>query len=1667
MKNYSILTLLALILSLNSRAQMQFNGQALFGNEWIRYNQSYYKFYTREDGFYRIGYQDLIKAGVPIQSIELKFIKIYKNGTELSLRTSTEGLMTETDFIEFYGTRNRAELDKPLFSTSSIHFNKEFSMFSDNAAYFLTWDNQSVGARMIEKPNDNSNPLAKEISYVKRNVLYFSEVHTKRAHGPKNTLKLPDFDEGQGYGTASFKERTFNLNFKNFNSSAEDAEIKTTVWGTGSGDNTLHKCNFFIDGNQESTLQFSGFKVREENIKLTSDRVNEQMVLKILCNGNPEDKVHLSTIEYRYDAFYKFDNATYSTLIIRPSLTRKTIEIENFDGGAEMMLYDITNNYFIKSQKDPNGIYSIDLPPSDFEREIIILNPSSQFKSVGQVQNVKMAEYEKNNYDFLIVTSKRLRSGNNDEISEYEAYRSSKAGGEYKVKTVYIEDIEDQFGFGIKGHNIALRNFFQYSRTIWSDMHYVLIVGKGLEYIVYRNNTNQYTEFDFVPTYSEPASDYMLVSDENRIPFYTIGRLPVVKSSEIKDYLTKLKEHESYIQSSEYSIKTREWLKRIIHLAGGDPTLYAVLRSQLAGMENEIEQNAYGGNVTTFYKESTSNIEVINSDALQNLINEGVSIISFLGHSNSYKLDFSLAGIDEYLNKGKYHVFLALGCYAGQMYINNRSISETQNLAADKGSIIFISNTTAGLPGILYTFGTDFYSQLGGAYYNKPVGDAVKLVINNLIASKNEAQLYQALSTSFNGDPALRLNNNAEIDVTVDGTTAKHKDKFIFADQKEFTFNVDLLNLGYGTEDSVTVKLENVYPDGSTSIVFNDKILIPLSRSNVEFKIPVDENKSGGYNKLILTIDPENKIKEGPDPYAENNNTLITGMNQTGFDYVVVANNAKILYPSEFAIINQDKPRLVAYNGFLFGKTKYFMELDTTENFNSSLKRSNNMEQLGGVISWPLTESLLPNTVYYWRVRPDSAGTNVLAWKNSSFIYIPGPEIGWNQSHYFQHAKNDLTKMEILETERKYEYVNEVREFRVYNGYIELPTFIRPKIFVGSDVVADFNYWEQRSDLSGIVVAFLDPITGTISKNITGSDFNSVGGSKLAGSAYYLFATNSKEERTKLLDFLKNNIHDKAVVIVQTMVQFNHSLYLSDWASDGPENLISFFKSKGAQNIEQLISAGNVPYNLIYGHNRPDYETKDRIGNLTDELNIGHSFKVRASKGNVKSKIIGPATSYNKFLWNYNLFDANTDTINVEIYGIEAAGNEKLLFGPLDVGEVDLSSVDAKTYPYLRLNWNSKDSKNKTSANLDYWRIYFKGGPDIAFNPALSYKKNFDTLNQGKVFRVDLTAQNVSTYDMDSLLIKFTVIDQSNNPIATEQRYVPVKAFEDLKFFYVIKTTRQFGPYKLIVELNPKQDQPELITFNNTAVIDYFVRKDRRKPYIRVSFDGDVINNGDIVSPSSQIAVLLHDEDNSIPMENPDHFKIKLEYPDQALVSIDPNTLQNVRFNPTNVNSSVNEASIVIDGGLNQEGLYKLYVRAKDGNGNYTSETEEVIEFRVINESSISNVFNYPNPFSTKTRFVYTLTGSTIPDFYKIQIMTISGKVVRELNESDLGQMRIGTHLTEYEYDGTDEFGDKLANGVYLYKAIFKDSEGKEIKKYETGTDSFFKNNLGKMVILR
>lgn len=126
-----------------------------------------------------------------------------------------------------------------------------------------------------------------------------------------------------------------------------------------------------------------------------------------------------------------------------------------------------------------------------------------------------------------------------------------------------------------------------------------------------------------------------------------------------------------------------------------------------------------------------------------------------------------------------------------------------------------------------------------------------------------------------------------------------------------------------------------------------------------------------------------------------------------------------------------------------------------------------------------------------------------------------------------------------------------------------------------------------------------------------------------------------------------------------------------------------------------------------------------------------------------------------------------------------------------------------------------------------------------------------------------------------------------------------------------------------------------------------------------------------------------------------------------------------------------------------EEGEHALHLKAWDNANN--SSTQSLI-FRIVLESELrlEEVLNYPNPFSTSTHFTFKLSQDAAVE---IRIYTVDGRLI---NTIDYSWGTPGFNMIPW--DGRDDVGDALANGVYLYKITAKaESEGKTLKKEVIG----------------
>lgn len=126
-------------------------------------------------------------------------------------------------------------------------------------------------------------------------------------------------------------------------------------------------------------------------------------------------------------------------------------------------------------------------------------------------------------------------------------------------------------------------------------------------------------------------------------------------------------------------------------------------------------------------------------------------------------------------------------------------------------------------------------------------------------------------------------------------------------------------------------------------------------------------------------------------------------------------------------------------------------------------------------------------------------------------------------------------------------------------------------------------------------------------------------------------------------------------------------------------------------------------------------------------------------------------------------------------------------------------------------------------------------------------------------------------------------------------------------------------------------------------------------------------------------------------------------------------------------------------------GPHTLTFKVWDVNNN---SSESVLEFIVVEGADVTlkNLLNYPNPFTTYTEFFFEHNQPGTDLEVQIQIFTISGKLVKTINES---MTNCGFRTPGIPWDGRDDFGDQLARGTYVYRVSVNTANGEQAEKLE------------------
>ncbi|MGD1847139.1 MAG: C25 family cysteine peptidase [Salibacteraceae bacterium] len=1685
-------------------------------NQWIDYSQRYLKIKVTENGLYRIDFNALSTAlatvNQSITTFDPRDLQLFGRGEQLHIHVEGEadGSFDPGDFIEFFGEKNDGWLDAELYDTPQDQANPFFSLISDTAAYFLTWSTDpSVNKLRMNDLSPGVVPITPSTYFIKESLVQWTNEYFD---GPKNSFGSsdPEYFGGEGWFRGRFGFNTnpsYLLNTANIDvpeiysgSGAPNAVLRTVVAGVSNATQFPDHRLLLTYGTSPSTLKdttYDGyallpFAFNIPAATLASQSNNGVLPLRFgnapLANVPSADFQTISHYHIRYPHRMHFENQSEFEFWLPASpITYSDFQASNFSTAAATHLYDLTDHNRIAITQSQDSI-KVKVPPGGEKRCYLTTAANITNLSASDLQRVnsggpgQFRDYgamSGNGIEFILITHNSLWNA----VTGYRSYRNNR----FVTLQVDVDDLYDQFAYGIPKHPLSIRYFADFLLQNWATApEHLFLVGKSISERYCRFNATNDAN-NLVPTISFPSCDNLFTAGLNGTTFETaipIGRLSAKSTNEVNLYLDKVMEFEAQQNSNVQTLSNKEWMKNVLHFGGGTTANeQAAFRNNLTDYETLVRDTNFGGVVYSFFKTENTPVQVNVSDSIKNLLREGVSLMTFFGHAGGGSFDISIDDPAVWDNQGKYPMLIANSCLVGDIHFplgQQLSTSEEYVFTQEAGVIAFLSVIALGYAGPLDNYTNAFYRNLSRDNYGATVGELMQETVIASQIPSNRLNRWTSLEFTLHGDPSLVLNAHEKPDYVISPSRVIFEPENITTALDSFQVKVVVTNIGKGTNVPLTVDLDRQLPDG-TEFNYFQTVNGVAYRDTVVFTLPVDQVNGVGQNVFNIRVDIPQHVVEELDDVA--NNQLTT-------DVWIFSDELFPIYPYDFAVVPYNNVTLKASTGSPFASERdYLFEIDTTDLFNSVSKQSGVIRSKGGVLEWtPNLDALQGQSnvdrdkfVYFWRVAPFNSNPNDRKWREFSFQYIPNQE-GWGQAHFFQFKADDFDLINYNRTSRELSFLPSVSSFSslVVCNPGTVPSSVNANEFRIDGVLGEWGEYGLCGSTPSIYVAVIDSLelkpwaTYWVNPS-TGEAFNPEhanygNANNLYGcrsnrpEQYFRFRVTDPTELDSLVNFLTNRIPDGYYILAYTGRRGNFQQPI--W-----NGRLNAFTALGAQ---QITSVGDsIPYAFFCRKGYPN-SVKEVVGsNPFDQIDLDTTISNTVSRGSITTPTIGPAASWENLHWRITSLDnIPTDSVTLEVIGIQQSGvtDTLALFGASST-DIDLSAfVNAQTYPYLQLHSVIRDDLTQTSAQLLSWHVLHEPKPEAAVNPLSGFTFLSDTVQQGEPVQLALAIDNVSDYDMDSLRVVYYIEDPNGQrQSVTYELQDSLRAGSTLFDTIAFDTRSATGQHTFWMEVNPEDSlwQLEQFHFNNLAFVPFYVNSDNTNPTLDVTFDGIHILDGDIVSPKPFVVVRLDDENPFLALNDTADYQVFLTAPNGTQTRIpfvNGAGVEVIRFLPAQLPN--NRATLEFQLDLPEDGEYRLMVRGSDRSGNASGDNDYRISFEVINRSTITQVLNYPNPFSTSTRFVFTLTGSEIPEVFTIQILTVTGKVIREIRREELGPITIGRNVTDFAWDGRDEYGDPLANGVYLYRVVTK-INGQSVEGRETEADTFFHRGFGKMYLMR
>jgi hypothetical protein len=1568
---------------------------------WFNTSAQYLKIGTYEDRIFRVGKQSFDKAGVSISGIDPQTFRLFQNGVEVPVTVvnQTAGTFGAGDYIEFFGHKNYETMSDRLVNPDSLPYNNFMNPFSDTVYYYLTWgDKQGLRTSLRNvaptAATDTLNYYTEFVHYEPNTVYQEIENDVTFSQDPTKLNRKAWFAD------FVFSSYNFNVTLTNL-VPGKTAGVYCRVSSAGSNYSTnahtvavgLRKkpsvssdTLMYIAGTQ--TFDRGGRAVIGGNISTDSLTSGTNSVrIRNYENGSSVNYLVYDWYEVEYPRTLSAQNDSL-LFKIRDSLAfnMRNIKIGNVSVAADsLVLYRIAPTYAKLTGFIKSGTNLI-FSDSVGAGSMYCLIPAKKINQPSIVKSKHFAGLRTSRKaDYVGITHNSLMNAAKSYISFiYNTYAVDTA-------LINVEDIFDEFAYG-NPEPSAIRAFLKASFQNWQSPKpsYVCLLGTGTyDYKGYWASSHSYsTGLNLVPTFGEPVSDtWYTMWDDNapNIQQMLIGRIPSKNESQLNYYFQK---HQSYV-SQRYDI----WNKRALFFSGGDSSDSLQL-NQTYYVNNYIIQNFTRTNrivfqTDHFYKvfSPLSNFGPYTPEYIRNSIEEGGLFISYIGHSGTRTWDNSIADPSQLLNiSNKGSLVTDFGCSTAKFA--EPDVDSYGGLFVNTGqTIAYIGNTSLGFSSTTLTLPQLFYGKILRDTISRisMAHFAAKQEMFNELGSTGSYRIF-SLTNTLLGDPIVNLAVPSKPNLAIATSDIAMLNQAPTEQDDSISVKLHYYNYGLSSQDSVSIKVTHTYTRNAkdSTSVQIFRVKVPDLEDSLAFKLLT--KSTAGQHTLTVLLDSDNTLDE---MYKDDNQQIIT--------FYVSSLSLKLMGKEYYDA--QTSPSASVLNAAATtSKTipQIIVQYDTTQNFLAPMQFTVPTD----TFFTKLTFGSLQSSKRYWaRFR---SSLNDTSWGQIFPLY----KSAQNASMYLEDSTSysGVNKSGVVFKNGMRLSIDSVHiVIKSGGGYYTKYGSINDN---ETDLLPNSFGW-------GMGIAVIDPVT---LKADTAANFDYGGNNALVPNL------------SQFIDAIPTG-------------KFVAMCVIDDGNLGGAyrDTLVNAIKKIGGSKIASI--GFRAPW-LIFG------KKGAAPGTVTEKLESPYyqgllTFDTLLTKNNSSGTFTTQAISKTKKLRTLTLQAQVPSGAAVKIRPVITTTGGKtdtLAYLNLTGSQADLTSIAMDTIQSVAFVNELSSALDGSSPVINSEAIQFDGIAELGMNYqsvtiTQDAKVVMDTLIFGKQAYISATVSNAGGVASDS--VKVTLVEKPSNTLLDSRILPPIPAESRVTYQILYTIASGDAIRQLVFSVDVDNKTPEYSETNNVYSLPIVVAADTSaKPSLQVSFDDKKVYDGDFVTSSPRIRIELTDPSYEVVdtnyIKNNETFKILLD-----------NTL--IPYNDSRITYSFHDINPRMTALFTPElsdGVHSVKVTAIIPSLSDTISLKRTIN---VNQNlQLLDVFNYPNPFGQKTNFTFVL--STVPEELSIRIFAVSGRLLKVIKRT-AADLTVGFNKA-IEWDGRDEDGDLVANGVYLYKVTLK-KDGKS----ETSTN--------------